>query len=205
MFQRLLDGHGFEFATWDVVDMDFPKDVHSADGWLLSGSRHGAYEDLPFIPPLENFIRTAYKAHVPMVGVCFGHQIIAQALGGKVEKHDDGWAIGHQIYEFDTLGKLAINAWHQDQVTQLPEGAKVIAGNDFCRFAALVYDDRVYSVQPHPEFSSPLLGEYLALRKAQPEYPTDVMEGAENRLDQPTDSAVIGNEIAQFFLSRKEA
>ena len=65
----------------------FPEGIHDADGWLITGSRHGAYEDHPWIPPLEEFIRDAYAAQVPLVGICFGHQIIAQAMGGKVEKY----------------------------------------------------------------------------------------------------------------------
>ncbi|MEM6307742.1 MAG: type 1 glutamine amidotransferase, partial [Pseudomonadota bacterium] len=77
MFARLLDGHGFSFRTWNVVDGDFPGGVADADGWLVTGSKHGAYENHAFIPPLENFIRTCYTDGRPMVGVCFGHQIIA--------------------------------------------------------------------------------------------------------------------------------
>ena len=94
MFVRLLDGRGFQFRTWHVEEMEFPASVHDADGWLLTGSRHGAYEDHDFIPPLERFIRDAYDAAVPMVGICFGHQIIAQALGGTVVKHPGGWSVG---------------------------------------------------------------------------------------------------------------
>jgi GMP synthase-like glutamine amidotransferase len=92
MFERLLAGQGFTFRTWHVEAMDFPASVHDMDGWLITGSRHGAYEDHPFIAPLEAFIRDAYAAHVPMVGVCFGHQIIAQAMGGKVERYAGGWS-----------------------------------------------------------------------------------------------------------------
>jgi GMP synthase-like glutamine amidotransferase len=80
--------------------MDFPKDIHDCDGWLITGSRFGAYEDHPFIPPLEDFIRAAYAAHVPVVGICFGHQIIAQAMGGKVEKYAGGWSVGPTEYNF---------------------------------------------------------------------------------------------------------
>src|SRR5690606_495111 len=94
MFERLLAGRGFEFTSYHVENMEFPDSVHAAQGWLLTGSRHGVYADHPFIPPLEEFIRKAYGEHVPMVGICFGHQIIAQALGGKVVKHPEGWAVG---------------------------------------------------------------------------------------------------------------
>jgi hypothetical protein len=74
--------------------------IHAAEGWLITGSKHGVYEDHPWIPPLEQFIRDAYAAHVPVVGICFGHQIIAQALGGKVEKFPGGWSVGPTEYDF---------------------------------------------------------------------------------------------------------
>src|SRR5690606_29335884 len=90
MFQRLLAGRGFDFTSYHVEAMDLPASVHDADGWLITGSRHGVYEDHPFIAPLEDFIRRAMAEHVPLVGICFGHQIIAQALGGQVGKHPAG-------------------------------------------------------------------------------------------------------------------
>ncbi len=101
MFMRILDGNGFTFRTYRVVEGEFPASVTECDGWLITGSRHGAYEDLPWIPVLEQFIRDSFAAHVPMVGVCFGHQIIAQAMGGKVEKFAGGWAVGAQDYDFE--------------------------------------------------------------------------------------------------------
>ncbi len=121
MFARLLDGHGLTFRTWAVVDGEFPESIHDAEGWLITGSRHGAYEDHPWIPPLEDFIRDGYAARVPLVGICFGHQIIAQALGGKVEKYPGGWSVGPTDYDFGDE-TLTLNAWHQDQVVEKPRG-----------------------------------------------------------------------------------
>lgn len=150
-FARLLDGNGFDFTTWHVEAMDFPASIHDAQGWLITGSRHGVYEDHPFIPPLEQFIRDALSAAVPVVGICFGHQIMAQALGGRVEKFAGGWAVGAQDYDFD--GEcLTLNAWHQDQVITPPMGARVLARNAFCANAALAYGAHGFSVQAHPEF-----------------------------------------------------
>lgn len=198
-FQTLLAGRGFDFDVYDVVDMEFPADLHDADGWLLTGSRHGAYEDHGFIPPLEDFVRKTHAAALPMAGICFGHQLIAQALGGKVEKYSGGWAVGRQEYEFEGHGEVALNAWHQDQVTKLPEGARVIAGNDFCKYAGLVYGDLIYTVQPHPEFSNPVMAEYIGLRRDPAIYDPAMMDRAFANTERANESSLLAGEIARFF------
>ncbi|EPX80022.1 type 1 glutamine amidotransferase [Litoreibacter arenae] len=205
MFHTLLDGHGFTFKDYDVEHLQFPANIRDCDGWLLTGSRHGVYEDHAFIPLLETFIREVYAAHIPMVGICFGHQIIAQALGGHVEKFNGGWSIGATDYQFDDLGRVTLNAWHQDQVITPPEGAMPVASNDFCANAALVYDDRIYTVQPHPEFSNSLIAEYVRLRAGGSGYPDDVMARAAERVTCPTDSQMIADKIADFFKQPREA
>ena len=203
MFRRLLGGNDFTFETFDVVDMDFPKDVHTCDGWLLTGSRHGVYEDHAFIPPLEDFIRKSYGESVPMVGICFGHQIIAQALGGKVEKFKGGWAVGRHTYQFDGHGEVALNAWHQDQVVAPPADAKRIATNDFCENAALVYGTKALTIQAHPEFTNPLIADYIELRKSHPAYPGTLLEAARPYTEVPVDAGLMGKTIADFFRKAK--
>ncbi|MDZ7906621.1 MAG: type 1 glutamine amidotransferase [Cypionkella sp.] len=122
MFMQLLAGQGFDFAVYSVLHGVFPSSVTACDGWLVTGSRHGAYEDHPWIPPLEDFIRAAYDAQVPTVGICFGHQIIAQAMGGRVEGYADGWsAVGPPNKDFEGQ-RVTLNAWHQDQVVVKPAG-----------------------------------------------------------------------------------
>lgn len=197
MFARMLGGRGFEFRVWHVEGMEFPSDVHDADGWLLTGSRHGAYEDHPFIPPLEDFIRRAYAEGVPQVGICFGHQIIAQALGGKVVKHPGGWAVGAQDYDFDGQ-PVTLNAWHQDQVATLPEGAKVVARNDFCENAALIYGDRAFSVQPHPEFDDAFVQGLMDTR-AKGIVPQELLDRAASRMGEARDSELLADRIEAFF------
>lgn len=153
MFVKLLGGEGFSFETYAVVDGIFPAGPGAADAWLITGSKHGAYEAHSWIPPLEALIREIAAAAKPLVGVCFGHQIIAQALGGKVEKFAGGWAIGHQTYEIGGQ-EVSLNAWHQDQVTKLPEGARVLGHNDHCANAVLAIGEHILTIQPHPEFGT---------------------------------------------------
>ncbi len=203
LFERLLDGHGFSYATWNVVDMSFPDAIDECDGWLITGSKHGAYEDHPFIPPLEDLIRAIYAADIPLVGVCFGHQIIAQALGGKVEKFAGGWAVGRQTYDWDGE-KITLNAWHQDQVVTRPADAKVVATNDFCENAALVYGKRVFTVQPHPEFGSEYVAG-LATYRGPGVVPETQLATVHDQLDQPVDNARLAAQIARFFKERELA
>ena len=197
MFAQLLDGHGFTFRSYPVVDGVFPGSVRDCDGWLITGSRHGTYEDHPWIAPLERFIRDSFAARVPMVGVCFGHQIIAQAMGGKVERHAGGWAVGATDYDF--AGQtMTLNAWHRDQVTQVPDGARVIASNDFCTNAALLYDGHALTMQPHPEFGAEFVDGLIRTR-GKGVVPDDLMAVATERLPDPLQNQTMANQIAAFF------
>ena len=196
MFERLLAGRGFDFATWHVEAMEFPASVHEADGWLLTGSRHGTYEEHAFIPPLEDFIRRAYAAGVPLVGICFGHQIIAQALGGRVEKFPGGWSIGPQDYDFDGE-TVTLNAWHQDQVVERPQDARVVASSGFCTNAALVYGDRAFTVQAHPEFDDAMIHGLIEHRSDT--VPSELVAEALTHMDDAAQSKLIADRIEAFF------
>lgn len=196
LYESFLSGRGLTFRTWSVVDMDFPDSISAADGWLITGSKHGAYEDLPFIAPLEQFLRDAYAADVPIVGICFGHQILAQALGGRVAKFSDGWALGRQTYEFDGQ-PVALNAWHQDQVIDPPHEATTIGTNPFCEHAALAYKGRAFSVQAHPEFSDPHVELLLQVRRAA--LTETQADEVKRNLGQPLSNEAFADQIAAFF------
>jgi GMP synthase (glutamine-hydrolysing) len=196
-FARLLDGHGFEIQGYRVVDGEFPPNVEAADGWLITGSKHGAYEDHDWIPPLEEFIRDAYAAGRPMIGVCFGHQIIAQAMGGKVEKFDGGWSIGRQEYEIGDK-TVAVHAWHQDQVTRKPDNAEVVGRSEFCENAVLVYGDRMWTIQPHPEYDHTFI-DGLIRHRGKGVVPDALLDAAKETLTQPTDRMDIADQMAEFF------
>ena len=197
MFQRLLAGRGLAFTTWDVVDGALPPDARAAGGWLITGSKHGVYEDHPWIAPLEAHIRAACAAAVPVVGICFGHQIVAQALGGRVEKFAGGWTVGRQRYDWEGE-EVALNAWHQDQVVAPPEGARTVAASPACAHAALVYGDRAFTVQAHPEFDARSIDTLIRTR-GDGIVPGLLLERASADLDRPTANAALADRIAGFL------
>jgi len=200
MYSAMLGQSDFTYETWSVVDMEFPAGPEDADGWLISGSKHGAYEDHAFIPPLEELIRAMYASERALVGECVGHQIIAQALGGKVVKWDGGWAIGNHDYAL--AGQtVQLNAWHQDQVTVLPEGAERIGSNAFCENAALLYAGRALTIQPHPEFGPEAIDALIETR-GKGIVPDPLLSQARARLDAPDHNAAVGAMLAQFLKTK---
>jgi len=163
MFASLLltADPSLEFVEFDAQRGDLPTDIDVVDAYLITGSRHGVNDGFPWIADLEDFVRLLHAAHKKVIGICFGHQLIAKALGGKVIKSPKGWGVGisqNQITErrewmspsLDTLNLLVS---HQDQVVELPQTAKVLASSDFCPNYLLEVGPSFLTVQGHPEFT----------------------------------------------------
>jgi GMP synthase-like glutamine amidotransferase len=213
MFADLLDraGPGLEYRTYSVIHGEMPGSASECDGWLITGSRFGVYEKLDWMLALEAFVREIYRDSVPLVGICFGHQIIAQALGGEVVKSDRGWGIGLHFYQIDEArdwmgdapARVGLYAFHQDQVVKLPPQASVFSSSDFCPYAGLSYGDSIISVQAHPEFEEDyelaLIDTFGGIR-----VPQDVADEALENLRvkvQKADTQVLAGWLAAFFLS----
>ena len=158
MMRSMLGSHR-AYRTYDVQAGDLPGEAGECAAYVITGSAAGVYDDLPWIPPLLEFIRAA-RGRAKMIGICFGHQAMAAAFGGQVVKSPKGWGIGLHRYEIvepppfmrEPIG-LAIPASHQDQVVTPPPGARVLAASAFTPYATLGYDDQTLSVQAHPEFT----------------------------------------------------
>jgi len=75
-----------------------------------------------------------------MLGICFGHKLMAWALCGRVEKYPGGWSVGPEVYEFDGISdKACVMSWHQDQVIEKPAAAEIAGSSAFCKYAALCH------------------------------------------------------------------
>lgn len=212
LFIELLGEKTFDYRHWPVLDGIFPDSIHAADAWLITGSRHGAYENHDWIPPLEQFVRDVFAAQIPMVGICFGHQLIAQALGGKVEKFSGGWSVGRVEYDLDeqvfgatgllqdvgaTDSKTALIAYHQDQVIEPPDSARTVGSTSFCKHAALVYGEDILTIQPHPEFDQYYVDGLLNTRGAA--LPAQILTQAKESLQHPLERENVASTLRRFL------
>ena len=207
MFERLLGvaDPSASFATVRLTDGEALPDPASLEAILLTGSSAGVYDDLDWIAPLEHFVRAAYDAKIPMAGICFGHQLIAQALGGTVRKSEKGWGIGRHVYDVVPDNgvidgeTIAIAASHQDQVIEPPTGATTIFRSAFTPHAGILYaNGTAMSVQPHPEFTE-AFGHICCEKAGQSGAPESLVATAKASLDQPLDNADLGRAIARFL------
>ena len=211
MTETLLqtDEGDLEFEYWPLTEGVVPEDPMACDGWLITGSRHSVYDDLPWIFDAIGFLRNAVDADRPILGICFGHQLLALALGGKVEKSDRGWGIGVQAYDVINCppwmtgapDRIAFQSIHQDQVVEDPPGAIRIATSDFCPSAMLAYGTVGYSVQAHPEFSREFSQALLhALRGVRIE--ESVCDRALRTVGNPTHEEAFSGWARRFFRRR---
>jgi GMP synthase-like glutamine amidotransferase len=156
---RAMLGPDHSYRSYDIPAGELPSSPTECFAYVITGSSAAVYDDLPWIPPFLEFLRQV-RGHAKLVGICFGHQAMASAFGGDVEKSPKGWGIG--LHRYDVVepppgmvepSSFAMPAFHQDQVVTLPPGARVLAASAFTPFAAISYDDDTVSIQGHPEFS----------------------------------------------------
>jgi GMP synthase-like glutamine amidotransferase len=213
-FQTMFKDAGFTF-DWhpvNVLDGEPMPAPDAVQGVVITGSAYGVYDETPWMEPLRRFIRDAYAARTPMVGVCFGHQIMADALGGDVGKSDKGWGIGRHTYRvIDRHGlaldrdAYAIACSHQDQVRVAPRDAQVFLASEFTPNAGLVYGNgAAISVQPHPEFDRTFAKDLCELRRDNP-LADAVVDQAVNDLDAALDRLDMARTLGRFLTTRAAA
>ena len=181
MFKKLLTkaDEGLTYRIYQAYKYSLPNATDECDVYLITGSSYSVYDTENWINDLKEFIRQINKENKKLIGICFGHQIIAEALGGQVKKSDKGWGIGlmeskvlqHKNWMEPDRSYFYLLVTHQDQVISLPEEAVLIATNEFCINFGFMIKDHILTFQGHPEY--------------EPEYLTYLMEKREK---------IIGNE-----------
>ena len=209
MVRRMLgegqDLRTYGFRTYAVAAGELPARPEDHDAYVVTGSSAGVYDDLPWIAPLEAFIRSAH-GRAALVGLCFGHQVLAEALGGRVEKSRKGWGLGLHDYDvtavqpwMDGVRRVSVAASHQDQVVAAPPGAAVLCASAFTPHAGLSYaGGRAISFQFHPEFERGMAEALVELRRARLPDPAEADRMLAS-LAGPSDAPRIAGWIRRFL------
>ncbi|WP_434361843.1 GMP synthase [Parasalinivibrio latis] len=185
---------------------ELPDNVDECDAYVTSGGKYSVYEDLPWIRQLEDFVLTLYEKRKKFVGICFGHQLIARAMGGIVRKADSGWGIGVKPINLSApldwmipfKPQINLLMSHQDQVTELTRNVQVLGGSDFCPFGMICVDNTLLGIQGHPEFTKDYARALMEMRRDR--IPPSVIDAAEHTLSSHEDGTLVLNWICNFLL-----
>jgi GMP synthase-like glutamine amidotransferase len=207
MFMRLLGPDAYDWRVYAADEGEYPETPEACDAYIVTGSAAGVYDDDPWIARLLEFLRSA-KGRAKLVGVCFGHQAMAQTFGGRVVKSPKGWGIGEHDYRIvhrepwmDDVAQVRMPASHQDQVVKLPPGAEVVGASVFTPFAMLAWRDQpAISMQPHPEFEPAYAKALIEARRGKV-YADDEADRAIASLDLPDDRKRVAGWIRAFLAS----
>jgi GMP synthase-like glutamine amidotransferase len=204
LYADLLQPHDIEITTYRCDEDQMPESLSEQDGYICSPSRLSVYDDHQWLRDVEQLLRDMVAAETPYVGICFGHQLMAQALGATVKKADVGWGIGAKHYEvveaqpwMDSTNDIILAASHQDQVMQLPDGARLMARAPYCPVGGMLIGERAWTLQVHPEFSPALADSLLATRLAL--FGEDAAEAARVTLKEPLQQNRIAGWMSRFF------
>lgn len=203
MFRRLFSHHPeIEVVAYDAIGGHLPAGPHEADGWMTTGSRHSVNEDEAWIRDLEAFVREAAAAEVPFIGICFGHQLIARALGGSVVKSDRGWGVGvKEVQVTEDLGwgeSYRVVTSHEDQVQTLPPGGEVLGWNEHCPVSVMAVGSTMLGIQGHPEFEPSYSAALMESRRGHI-IPEETVEAGMRTLDEAPDGDLLANWIVEFI------
>lgn len=209
MFHALLKkaDSSITLTTYNAQQICLPNHIDECDAYLITGSRHGVNDNLPWIAPLEHLIRQLHASNKKLIGICFGHQLIAKALGGVVIQSPKGWGLGISNNHITQIkpwmnpqqDQFKLPVSHQDQVTLLPDNAEILASNDFCPFY-MVQIKNALTIQGHPEFSITYLQSVIKEDRKAILDPTQY-EKALQSLNDKTDTLLIAQWMMNFITS----
>lgn len=211
MFEHFFESlkGGLQYRYYEVQKGEFPQALNECDAYLITGSKAGVYELLPWVSSLQDWIKDFYQRGARLTGICFGHQILAHSLGGYAEKSNRGWGVGlleTQLFDDRNLflgnyvnkgDSIKLLHSHQDQVVKLPEEAQCLTGNDFCPIAAMGIGKQVLSFQGHPEFTPEYFRRLISRRKEN--IGQDRFVKAMRTLENTTDHKLIGQVLLDFI------
>ncbi|MDO6581280.1 gamma-glutamyl-gamma-aminobutyrate hydrolase family protein [Photobacterium sp. 2_MG-2023] len=207
MFSALFHEYSKQITLvfYRVIDGEYPKDVDECDAYITSGSQFGANDGFVWIGHLMAFIERLYEEKKPFVGICFGHQLMAKALGGEVVTSGRGWGLGVNGYAVKKKAgwmkgagpTVSLVVSHQDQISRLPADARVLAGSDFCPFAMIQIKTYFLGIQGHPEFTKAYVKDLMTAR--QQIYAAEAYEKGIDSLSQPADDKRVVSWIVSFL------
>lgn len=208
MFMRLFHSvdPDLSFQVWRCHDGQLPDAGAEVDAWLITGSKHGVNnDDLPWIESLCALVRQLYTLKKPVVGVCFGHQLIAHAMSGAVVRNPGGWGVGLSCNTVNThlpwmepwQPTLDLIVSHQDQVDRLPDDALALASSPFCQFYLILVGATLLGVQGHPEFTKGYAADLMEYRRGG--MPDELIEAGLASLSKPTDAKLMAQWLLNFM------
>ena len=211
MFERLLSPHipGLRVTRFDLQAGNIPADSQMCDAWITTGSRASVYDDAEWIRSAETFVRKVAESDRPLVGICFGHQLLAHALGAEVKRAEGGWGVGvlpmtvvrTERWMTPALSTVRLQYMHADQVTAPPDGATLLGGTRHCPVAMFQSGPNLLGIEAHPEFPAAYARALIEDRRER--IGVRAAEDALARVEEPTDSGVVGGWIANFFGARQ--
>lgn len=202
---------GWHYRAWQACDGVLPPEDDAAEAWVVTGSVASVNDEAPWMRALEQRVLARHAQRLPTAGICFGHQLIAKALGGRVGPSPGGWRLGVATTHITHFGGVAeAPAWmqpplaalrlfalHQEQVLQPPSAARVLGGDAFTPHAALQVGEHIFTTQYHPELSREFV---LALLDAfGDEWPAELVAQAREQFVQPVDAEHFMRWLAQFL------
>ncbi len=194
-----------QLITYDVQNFAYPSDINEVDGYLITGSAVSVYEDLDWLKELGTFIKKLHQHKKKIIGVCFGHQLIAHVLGGKTVKSDKGWGIGVRSVELNEAGrsftkkKGPFNLFysHQDQVVVPAKGSKLLASSSFCPIAMCSIGDHIFTFQGHIEMPTEYTHQLMNMRRHK--YGEPLYQEAKATLKDRNDKYLVTQWIIDFI------
>ncbi|KAI9089473.1 class I glutamine amidotransferase-like protein [Phlyctochytrium arcticum] len=219
LFYRAAESFGtkstkidLKITPFNVMEQQYPASIDDFSSYVMTGSKYSAYENIEWINKLKDFVRQLDQHPTArLFGVCFGHQIIAEALGGKVEKNPKGWEVGWSDLDINDEGrkalvtekmKLRLHQMHQDHVTEVPANFTVLASSDICPVHLMVKGNRILAVQGHPEFHAGVATAIVNARKESGVFTADFADNVLQQLCEPTDDLWFAEKAIGFLSSR---